>query len=1054
MTAPRTLRHAALRALDVFGLTAAVVAAALGFLVLALLRGPLPIDFVKTPIEQALNARLPGLSIQIGSVELRLDRVLGPITLAVTDVTIAGPSIQAPVNIQRLDLSVSVTAMLHGDIAIDEIIVDRASIQIARGDSGPLSLAPASQSPGGADPVSTLAVLLSQVQPHKDANPSFVLTNADLHLPVLVSNGPASIRIGRLAATSHGDRIRVSVEARLPGRQGDGLLRVQGDIPAGGGSFPVKASIHGLDTGFVRHWATLPTVGVPPLVSGAFDGVYDLSTGHAKGSFSLSAPAFLSPVNALATRTTTVGDIEAKGRIDTAIPMVVIDSLFGGVEGSRFAAAALLADVGEGLRLKLNVNAESVNAGLLGALIGDKSWPQDLDGTIQSLALQMGGKMAPSGFEVDAEGLQLDARVAGMKASIGDTVLSGISGSLGVRQGKVEIRLSDGRFARRGAKLAVDNIHGTGTADLPMPGKPGSLQLALASAMIGPIRVTNGSMGLKPEGSGTRLDLVLPVAGPLQHLLTAIASQDDAAEALTSAVKINAGTASGRIAIAAPSSGPSRTSLSLDIQGLAATTEGGARVTGDQITLAYGEDGFKASGNVAYDGLPAQLEVHRRKSGEIVAKMRGEIRLDQLGANYKALRGIARGTLRPDIEAVFRPADGWIAQGAVDLADAAIDLPAIRWSKRQKQPGSAKFSASRSPDGAIALTRLKLTAGDLDLQGDLTFGAGGSITHAKIDRLRYGGGDGTSVALDYRTHDGGWAKLSVSGDRIDLRPFIEEPSLIDRPTEIDVRAAAATATDELRITGLGIRGTHNGKGWDRLNGEAALGNAGTVRFQAQGLDGRTRLTAYSNNAASLVASFAPGFASGMLSGGEIAVTLDMDGLQAAGPTMGTVQIKDMTINRPMVFPPGMSQVTGLANFNDITKAKTTRLAAAEGSFTKSGPLIRFQDLFAYNNVIALTAAGTLDLRATNVDVAGELAPYEIVQRLVSQAPNTGSFVRGKDRAGIVAVPFQITGPFDNVDISIDSGLRAAESTRLREIVRLIGKPMDFSVERRMNANAR
>lgn len=1041
----------AIAILDFVGIAALVASLAFAIAIGFLFKGPIAVDFLAPQLQSRLSSLFPTLALELSSVELRLDRTNGRLALSVRGLRIAGPQIGDQAVIDRLDVGLSPLPLIKGDIILDQITAEGAILHLVRSDTGRLALR--SADPAAADPLSALAALLSQFDHAASRLPAFSLTNSRLLLPSTASATPAELLLHRVETTIRNNRIAVTVDAALPFAGQAGRLIAEATVEQGSSQAGFRASLRDLNPAIATHWLAKVPPWLPASVSGAVEGELSLATGHATGKFTIIAPDY--DLTGSSRATLKIAGLQLAGRIDTAMPVLVLDSLYADVGAGRMTAAALLTDITDGPRVKINVNAQDLQIADLSGMI-DNPITRSARGIITSLSLQFAGAVSPQGLQVDPRSVRFKSALSAGRADLGNATLSGIEATVTYADAAAALTLSQARFSYPD-EPAIDNIAATGSMSPAADGQATIASFQIATASIQEVKIANGSVSATIDGPDYQFAADLPLAGSAQAVINAVSARIPSLRDLRQSARLEGGSISGRLKIAGGAPAGTQLSLDLDAKAVQATPADLPPITIETAKIRYADNRIEASGKIAVSGMRADIEIaqdRKNGGGEVALTATGEVSSQSLPPSLARLRSYLTGTVRHQIKLRHAAGAGTAIAIEVDLASAALEIAPIRWRKPARAPGSLKATVHRASNGAWRIDDLRLNAGDMDAAGTASLLADGTPHRVRLTRMRYGQSDGTSATVEYVSDGGQPARLTVAGERIDARPFIEEPSLIERPTAIDIRAGAMRLSETASVTNVTFRGAHDGAGWTSIAAEGQIPAGGAVRLQfdrgsSQGA------TIYADNAASFIALLAPDIGKDLLAGGELAITLDgnADLTDPAAVRTGRLALRQLIVNRPMPLPPSMGRVLSLADFSDLTRAGTTRITAAEARFTKSPGKVHVADLFAYTDTIAIMANGLLDTGQGNLSFSGEIAPYEIVQRLVAQVPFTGAFVSSADKSGLVSVPFTLSGPIAAPDFATESGLQAIQPGRLRDLVKAVSPPLDLSIDRRLPASS-
>ena len=155
-----------------------------------------------------------------------------------------------------------------------------------------------------------------------------------------------------------------------------------------------------------------------------------------------------------------------------------------------------------------------------------------------------------------------------------------------------------------------------------------------------------------------------------------------------------------------------------------------------------------------------------------------------------------------------------------------------------------------------------------------------------------------------------------------------------------------------------------------------------------------------------------------ITGGELVISGLSPGPAPDHPMEGRIEAQDYTL----VEAPVMANLLSLASLSGITDVLSgdgLRFKRLVGDFTLVDGVVTTELVRAYGGALGLTAKGSIDFREKRFDLRGTIVPAYTVNRILGSIPILGRLLVGGEGEGIVAVIYQIKGPFGEPKISVN-----------------------------------
>ncbi len=467
------------------------------------------------------------------------------------------------------------------------------------------------------------------------------------------------------------------------------------------------------------------------------------------------------------------------------------------------------------------------------------------------------------------------------------------------------------------------------------------------------------------------------------------------------------------------------------------------------------------SGQAELAGAPAQITWTEVSSNGAVPGTRLVGEVSAFGPGFLRSLGIEAdavfdgvGSVTFDVEA--NPAGDGQAVLELGLDDAQLSLTDLAWQKPAGQPGEARVVISLAEWAPDAITTLSVNAGDLQAEGQAKFDESGDIERAEFKRASVGRtevsdlrisqeGEGVSVVVGAGTIDAspllGGALDEVATDTT-IEPGPEAES--ERPhfalrtvfplervyvgeddflTNVHVEVQQTERGIEL----VDIRGTipqsvnaRSDSDPDQLQSvetEAEADEPGEsrllVRF-APLADGLYELAVTTDDAGGVLRTF------GILTtieGGTLTIAGATEEMDPTSPIAATIEARRFRV----VEAPGFARlltavsVPGAVN---LLKSGLTFQRLSGGLRLVDGEVLELVEVRANASQLGMSANGTIDIGAGMLDVSGVTVPVRAVNALPGKIPLLGSVLAGRDREGMFAVPYAVSGPFGDAEITV------------------------------------
>lgn len=474
----------------------------------------------------------------------------------------------------------------------------------------------------------------------------------------------------------------------------------------------------------------------------------------------------------------------------------------------------------------------------------------------------------------------------------------------------------------------------------------------------------------------------------------------------------------------------------------------GQDATNGRFDLRVDKAGMTVEGPLRLGGVEVSRMVwreHFTEDAEVVSRI--DARVPALDSAARARLGLEA---RPYLDGpvglsvdLRSFADGaTTAELEADLGAARLAVPEVDWAKPPGNAGRWSARLRLEGDTPTALEQLALSARGADgrqlmAEGGVRFAeAQGRLERVALDRLALGRTDLRGVRVT-RRGDNGWS-LRLSGGTLVLTPFLEAPVLkAERsehgdPPPLELRRSTLDrvyVAPDRYVEDVALSARRGPDGWwqrvrvegtappqfVRRDGGAA---AGTSRFE---LDygpsggGRHGLVVDTDDSGAVLRAL--DIYDGIV-GGALRITGRTREPAPGSPLVADVRISDFTLVRA----PTMARILTLASFTGIRnllEGAGVGFQSLTGEVVYDRGTLSTELLHAYGPALGVTAKGTVDLDARDLDMNGVVVPAASTNRALNTIPVLGKLLTGGEGEGVFAVTYTVTGSFDSPEVSVN-----------------------------------
>jgi len=155
-----------------------------------------------------------------------------------------------------------------------------------------------------------------------------------------------------------------------------------------------------------------------------------------------------------------------------------------------------------------------------------------------------------------------------------------------------------------------------------------------------------------------------------------------------------------------------------------------------------------------------------------------------------------------------------------------------------------------------------------------------------------------------------------------------------------------------------------------------------------------------------------------VTGGRLTIAGQTTVPRPDAPLQGSIEVKDFTLQRA----PVLARLLAAASLTGLLKTlRSDGLVFTElmSDFTLADQVVTLRQLRAHGGALGLTAAGSIDISASKVDVQGTIIPLYGVNTALGKIPLVGNLLLGGKGEGLVAIAARVTGDLSDPQVSVN-----------------------------------
>jgi hypothetical protein len=477
------------------------------------------------------------------------------------------------------------------------------------------------------------------------------------------------------------------------------------------------------------------------------------------------------------------------------------------------------------------------------------------------------------------------------------------------------------------------------------------------------------------------------------------------------------------------------------------------------LTLDLTKAGMTLAGTVAFAAIPLTVAWQEAFNAEAAWKRDIRVTAARLDPTQLATFGLdvtdfVAGPLAAMLNARFDRQGQSTVEATVNLQDAQLTLPWLGWHKPAHAPGEAQSTVQFMGNQAPSQGTFRIHAGTLATNGVFHFSPSADAhfnlelrdlvvdqSHFQVvtiaqrrERIDVTLGEGVLDAQPLMDALSSQAQDAAAGraDRPDTRPHDTTAALV-----VHLQAPAlrrVSLGDDRYLQDVIATFTHGPEGWSAIGLAARIPEAlvprprGASNTTDQAPQPRTfSLQYYATAQGPYALSVQTNDLGAVLSacdlyngviGGQLTIAGQTTVPRPDGPLQGTIEIKDFTVQHTPVLARLMAaaSLTGLLN---TLRSDGLVFAQLLSDFTLADHVLTLRQLRTHGGALGLTAAGSIDMHASSVDLQGTIIPLYKVNTVLDKIPLVGDLLVGGKGQGLIAIATRVTGQLSDPQVSVN-----------------------------------
>ncbi len=369
----------------------------------------------------------------------------------------------------------------------------------------------------------------------------------------------------------------------------------------------------------------------------------------------------------------------------------------------------------------------------------------------------------------------------------------------------------------------------------------------------------------------------------------------------------------------------------------------------------------------------------------------------------------------------------------ISLKETTLKIPELGWNKKPGEVGIAWVSLVSFPDGASDIQNIDIQAPGLHGKAVVRFDKANKFLSAKIEKFVLGRSDFGGVIS---ASQGGGYDVQLKGKSLDFVPMLAQVDNAEGSTmpQLNLTTNFETVWFDPDVPVHNVSGTmmYDGEFWNQAALTGVVAKNQPFSYELKTVADKQRYTLRAEDAGGILAGLD---ITDTFRGGELVLTADRKRAKEQ-PWKGSLNVSDFAV----ADAPNLARILTLASLTGIVNrlsGKGIAFTKLEVPFTQTGDTATMTNARAMGAALGLTADGTLDLEKKTASLRGTIVPAYSINSALGKIPLIGRIFTGQKGGGVFAATYQLSGDLAKPKITVNP-LAALAPGFLRNLIGILG----------------
>ena len=381
-------------------------------------------------------------------------------------------------------------------------------------------------------------------------------------------------------------------------------------------------------------------------------------------------------------------------------------------------------------------------------------------------------------------------------------------------------------------------------------------------------------------------------------------------------------------------------------------------------------------------------------------------------------------------------------QAQLDLKDTVITLPRMGWYKPEKVPAIASIIGVFSENKFRSIPKVAYKGGGLTLNAKVSFKKNGDLDQAIISRLQFGQTDVEAIIAPHsKARDTGW-NIHVSGKQLDLIDWLDSDDMPSNklkgdPVTLSLNIDAIQLYPNKRLPDVNGVIVYDGFVWNQIRLKSGRGENKILDVSLVPKNGKRYLYISAKDAGLILKTF--DYYDNLM-GGKLSLRGEYDGMTPDSKFSGRARIDDFRLIKAPILAKllNVASITGIVD--ELLGGVGMGFAKLDAPFESKDKIITIKDASVSGLSLGMTATGNIDNSTEIIELKGTIVPYYLFNTALTRIPIIGKIFSGGEKdGGIFAANYKMTGNINEPDISTNP-LSVLAPGLFRELFNIFDEP--------------